>query len=271
MLYVMFVFFGCVPSNRKLPDALKEVSGVARLAGGKTYWINDGGNAAMLYQGGLPGEPFEGFDVSMENVDWEAMSPYRDSLLCICDIGDNRKKRLHVAIAIVNTEGKVLQQRNVYYPDGAFNAEACAIKGEVFYLLTKARFGKEGAQETNLAYLLILDLQSADSTMVIKDKLNFPYRSITDMAWQTEEELVIVAYNFRRKAAFAKTPTTVYSVEVDIDDHFRQNTLRARKVKAPFTWTQYESILPIGNGEVLIASEKTILFPPRWRIVSLPE
>lgn len=269
-LYVIFAFFSCVPSKRKLPSALQEVSGVVRLGSGETFWINDGGNPAMLYRGGVDGFPIVGFDVSMKNVDWEALSPYSDSLLCICDIGDNRMKRSQVAIAIVNTRGEVLRQRNIYYPEQPFNAEACAIKGETLYVLTKAKFGKKGATKTNLAYLFTLDLEQMDSTMTLKDELDFPYRSITDMAWQTDDELVVLGYDFRRKAAFAKTPTTVYTVEVDREDHFRENTLRARKIKAPFTWTQYESILPLGNGKVLIASEKTVLFPPRWRIVSLP-
>ncbi|MFK8055464.1 MAG: hypothetical protein AB8F78_05005 [Saprospiraceae bacterium] len=270
-LYVIFLFFGCVPNNRRLPKALKEVSGVTKLADGQTYWLNDGGNGPIVFSSVYKGEETKSFRVPYENVDWEGLTSYQDSLLCICDIGDNRQKRDHVGIAIVNTRGDILQQRKLYYPFAPFNAEACAIKGETFYILTKARFGSNGAEKINPAYLLTLDLQSQDTVLAIQDELDFPSRSVTDMAWQSDDELVIVGYNYKKKALFGKTPTTVYTVEVGKDDHFRQNTLRAKKIRAPFTWTQYESILPIGNGEVLIASEKTIFFPARWRAVSLPK
>ncbi len=270
ILYVTFLSFGCVPGNRKLPQELREVSGVARLANGNTYWINDGGNGPIVFYNSIPRQNSKSFSVSLENVDWEGMSPYRDSLLCICDIGDNRQKRKDIRIAIVNVKGEILEQRKIFYPSTPYNAEACAIKGETFYVLTKSRIGKKGAKQESEAFLMTLDLGTQDSILTLKDQISFHRRTITDMAWREDDELVIVGYDYRRKALFPKTLTSIYSVEVDASDHFRQNTLRERKVLAPFIWTQYESILPINEDEVMIASEKTALFAPRWRILKLP-
>ncbi len=262
--------FGCVPGNRKLPETLREVSGVARMSDGNTYWINDGGNPAELFEGGIDNRPVTRFDVSLPNVDWEGLTPYKDSLLCICDIGDNRQRRQEIKLGIIDLRGNLIEARNLYYPKQPYNAEACVIKGNDFYLLTKARMTSNGAAKVNLAYLFKLDLASGSSKLTLKDSLNFSRRAITDMAWVSDSTLAIVAYDYRAKSLFLKTLTSVYSVTIDENDHFRQNTLRERKVLAPFIWTQYESILPLGNGEVMIASEKTKLFPARWRIVSLP-
>ena len=262
--------FGCVPSNRKLPKALKEVSGVARLANGTTYWINDGGNIAEVFLDAIPRKGAKSFSVSFKNVDWEAMTVYQDSLLCICDIGDNRRRREKISIAIVNVAGTVLQERNLRYADRPSNAEACAIKNEKLYILTKNRMQKGGSNKNSSANLYTIDLQQPDSILTLRDSLILPQRSVTDMAWLASDKLAIVAYDFRRKGPFIKTLTSVFTVEIEKDDHFRENTLRESKVRAPFTWTQYECILPIGNNEVIIASENTRLFPARWRVVTLP-
>jgi len=143
--YVIFVSIGCVPSSRKLPKELREVSGVARTTNGNTYWINDGGNDALLFSDAIPRENVKSIPVDIPNVDWEALSSYRDSLLCICDIGDNRQKRDDVVVTVINTKGDVLTSRKLQYPQGPTNAEACSVKKEKLYILTKTRLKKNGA------------------------------------------------------------------------------------------------------------------------------
>ena len=272
--YVVILLFGClqscVPSRRTLPDELREVSGAVRTPDGTYVTLNDGGNAASLYRLTANGQA-EAVPLDIPNVDWEALAQYEDGTLCICDIGDNRKQRDHVDFYLV--EGPSTRQLQRNYPDGAHNAEACFIYDHQLYVLSKARVGWQ--QREKPAYLYRVDtLASGPQDMTLVDSLVLRRRVVTGASvLPASNRLAIVSYDFGRVLNFfPRTRPSVFTVELSGQGGFRQNTLRERRIRAPFALTQYEAIAPTDDAdEVIIFSEKTLWLPARQRRVSLPK
>ena len=90
----------------KLPAAISESSGLARVVNKKTFWThNDGGNTAELFEIEGNGKLVEVLKLpQIKNVDWEDMTQGPDGQLFIGDFGNNENRRRDLAIYKLNPE-----------------------------------------------------------------------------------------------------------------------------------------------------------------------
>ena len=297
LLATLATLCSCVPSHRQLPGELDEVSGVERI-GSVTYMINDSGNPPQLYSLRAPSvDSFNRYGIthtqqlSLPNVDWEALTAYADGTLCLCDIGDNRRARSGVQFHFVSSEGIQRSITRVYPNAQSHNAEACFVMHQQLFVLTKNRAGLSplGAQKKlpnlRVAYLYRVDTaRQGATTMVLQDSLELKASVVTDAAVvQGTSSLAILSYNYGRLLGFLPfTRTYITQIRLSPQGTFDQSKRRQRRVRSPFTLTQYEAIVPSPVAfqdedesepityEVDIFSERTLWLPARWRRVALP-
>ena len=264
------ILTSCIPAARRLPGALPEVSGVA-LLNGRLILINDGGNPAVIYHlrdSDARGSRFalDTFATPVRNHDWESIAAADGTAYTVCDIGDNAARR--DSVSFHRFEGtKYLGSTAAAYEGGARNAEACFHESGELFVIEKAEVGTRGLRPARL-YRLV------GHRLVLTGSLGLPRRSVTGAYVDSAGALHLVAYDYGFTLGLPYTRTSVFTVELERDAEqrvvgFRQNTLRERRVRAPFTLTQYEAIAPGLNNSDLIFSEKTLWIAPRMRSVSL--
>ncbi len=138
----------------EINEMVHEASGLetSRLYPGRLYHINDSGDKARVYVTDDKGQKARSISIQdfnpkdTEDLSLGACPIGKSSCLYVADIGDNRKARSSVQIAIIdeiNIEGKSVRPMNILtltYPEGAQNAESMAIhpSGDIF-IITKAK------------------------------------------------------------------------------------------------------------------------------------
>ncbi len=152
---VTFVF-GQKKKIAKLPDHLKEISGLAFLNDTVLIAHNDGGNNATLYFLNLLGVQIHSVLVeNAKNKDWEDITIDAKGFIYIADIGNNGNNRENLCIYKINSLG-ILKKTSViaekisiryseqkeFPPDVTnlhFDAEAIAFFNDSLYIFTKCR------------------------------------------------------------------------------------------------------------------------------------
>lgn len=259
----------CVPPSRRLPPVLAEASGLLyRPSPLGPIAINDGGNPAALHD---PFHASAAVAVAAPNRDWEALA-YLDSArrVCVCDVGDNARARESFAVYLIDEAGTVdtLVRR---YAGGPRDAEACYVHRGELYVATKARTGRRPRRKTAYLYRVPLH-EGAVAPLAPVDSLSLDRRAITGASTDGAGTLYFVAYDFDfALGLFPYTRTSVGSVSLKPDGRLDHASLRLRAVRAPFTLTQYEAIdVDRARGELVLLSERTAWWPPRWRRVAMP-
>ena len=85
----------------KLPDSIKESSGLI-FENNNSFWThNDGGNPDFLYHIDTNGSIIKQVKILRKNNDWEEMTVYKDKIL-IGDFGNNLNSRKNLAIHIID-------------------------------------------------------------------------------------------------------------------------------------------------------------------------
>ena len=140
-------------TNRALPSALKETSGLARSKRDPSlFWShNDAGNSATLYALSSDGKLQATVKVEGARLeDWEDIESApcaSGNCLFIGDIGDNDARRSFVTIYRVAepsrgaTATAPVVAMNARYPDGPRDAEALFVLAGDVYVVTKGRTG----------------------------------------------------------------------------------------------------------------------------------
>jgi hypothetical protein len=148
--------FGQKKKIAKLPEHLKEISGLAFLNDTVLIAHNDGGNDATLYFLNLKGEQFHSVKVeNAKNKDWEDITVDGKGNLFIGDIGNNGNNRDNLCIykissfGILKKESVTAEKINFRYSEQKdfppdlknlhFDAEALAYNNDSLYIFTKCR------------------------------------------------------------------------------------------------------------------------------------
>ncbi len=231
--------------------------------------INDSGHAGRLWRVNLHSGTAERFGDSLTNVDWEAIS-YDPAVrqYVVCDVGDNQRARNSVQVYRLDAGGKLLQSYALTYPDGAHDCEACLFRGDTLTLITKAQTLGGGKRRSAYVYKSVLG-RRGEGMLRLADSFELVRRSVTDAAWLDGGKVALVAYDFQLIGPIPFTRTKVYVGRLD---DLGADRYVSRRVRAPFTVTQYEAISRTSDkGGLLLASERTVIFPARWRRVSSPQ
>ena len=141
-----------LPRRTRLPAALKEVSGMARLPNGDCWLLNDGGNGPRLYLFDMAADSIrETRLLSCTNIDWEDLCADPAGNLYIGDFGNNFNNRRDLRIYRYNPASNALDSIVFAYPDQAafppagekdrnFDCEAMAFFDDSLHLFSKSRF-----------------------------------------------------------------------------------------------------------------------------------
>ncbi len=257
----------CVPAERRLPDSLDEISGWVMTSDSTAVAVNDSGNAGYLWSVDLRDGSAERFGESLPNRDWEAVA-YDSSAaeFIVCDIGDNGRVRSDVVAYRVDRLGQLRGAYTLVYPRGALDCEACLVRDDTLTLITKAK--TLGGGKCRMAYVYQAALTGGPAVgLQLRDSFVLRRRSVTDAVWLDDTDIAVLAYNFQLIGPLPFTKTTIYRASMA---GFRQNDYRVRKLRAPFTLTQYESVAVAPDRRSLfLASERTLVFPARWRRIDL--
>lgn len=136
----------------RLPEALCEVSGMARLPNGDLWMLNDGGNAPSLYRLDPVSDSIREIrSLSCTNIDWEDLSADPAGNLYIGDFGNNGNNRRDLCIYQYSLSTGMLDSILFSYPDQNvfppaeeknrnFDCEAMAFFRDSLHLFSKNRF-----------------------------------------------------------------------------------------------------------------------------------
>ncbi len=137
----------------RLPPAVNESSGLAKVEGKETFWThNDGGGKAEIYEVDLNGKLVSSCELrGIQNVDWEDLSRDSTGNLLIGDFGNNQNDRRDLRIYRVNLQDPAKSgliqfrygQQSEFPPsrrrDRYFDCEAFFAFGDSLYLFSKNR------------------------------------------------------------------------------------------------------------------------------------
>lgn len=138
-----------VQAYARLPEVLKESSGLTG-AGGGTFWLlQDGGNPAALHRVAATGQLIESLPLDLPNYDWESLAQDAAGNLYIGDFGNNANNRKNLRIFRLNQVSRQLDTIHFFYPEQKafppeakkernFDAEAFLWHKERLHLFTKS-------------------------------------------------------------------------------------------------------------------------------------
>ncbi|MCC7464700.1 MAG: hypothetical protein IT261_00435 [Saprospiraceae bacterium] len=141
-----------LPRRITLPEELKEVSGMTRLANGELWLLNDSRNPSNLYRYDPAQKKITAVHVlKTRNYDWEDLTHDTAGNLYIGDFGNNNNKRQNLRILVFNPTQGTLDSILFRYPDQTafppeketnwnFNCEAMVYYQDSLHLFSKNAF-----------------------------------------------------------------------------------------------------------------------------------
>lgn len=257
-LFPNAVLFGQKKKIAKLPDHLKEISGLAFLNDTVLIAHNDGGNDATLYFLNLKGEQFHSVLVeNAKNKDWEDITTDSKGNLYIGDIGNNENNRDNLCIYKINTlgilkkESVTAEKISIHYseqkdfpPDAKnlhFDSEAIAFYNDSLFIFTKCR--TEPFDGKSFCYSLPT---KPESYKLIKDfDLN-----IGKEGWWKD---CITAAEIKNKKCYLLTYNRIIVYTIVKGKFLFTSSISLESI------SQYESIAINSKGVIYIADEKNKL------------
>lgn len=262
----------------RLPNELKEASGLYIAGLDSLWWHNDSGDKPQLVLTDRNGKLKKQLFVAAQNRDWEDLTADKNGNLYIGDFGNNQNKRKDLCIYIYNPERQKIDSIVFKYPDQtAFPPPPAQcnfdLEGFFWHLDTLHLFSKNRLLSGNYyTKHYTLPAQAGNYTATFQDSIFLKNRVITAAAISKNGKTVALLSYFYKKilGIFPKTRTTIWTIQDFNDNHILQGKLKSQKVwKFPFIPTQYECIDFIDDNTVYIASEKTILFKQKAKRIKL--
>lgn len=151
-LLPILLFSQALPRRVDLPPALKEVSGMTRMANGDLWLLNDSNNPADLFRfDPIAGKVLEVKHLPVQNFDWEDLTHDLSGNLYIGDFGSNYNKRRNLRIFRYHPGTGALDSIQFQYPDQNafpparvedwnFNCEAMIFFQDSLHIFSKNSF-----------------------------------------------------------------------------------------------------------------------------------
>ena len=281
---ILFFFFSsCCATGRakkrfKLPAALREVSGLYIQNDSSFWWLNDGGNPAILYQTNPCGKETKRIAFEdLHNKDWEDLSQDEQGNIYIGDFGNNANTRKDLRIYIFNPKEESLDSILFHYPDQKhfpprpkfrnFDMEAFFWHQGKLHLFSKNKLGHGNYYCKHYT----LEARAGTQTAQLLDSIYLPKRVVTAAAISPDGKTVaLLAYHFKMRFGFLpNSAATVFYFSDFQGDLFFNGKMHKRRIPPYVIATQFESLDFFDNRYIYVASEQTLFIKAKAKRLRL--
>ncbi len=257
------------PKTIRLPDVLREVSGLWVASSDSLWWQNDGGHTPTLYCTDLSGNvldtvPFK----SIKNIDWEDLTADDRGRIYIGDFGNNLNRRKNLKIYIYQPgSGKIdsiqfnYQEQTAFPPDRfdqGFDMEAFFYHQDSLHLFSKNR-AKYG---NYLTRHYVLPTRPGNYTIRAVDSLILKRKLITGACISPDGKTVaMTAYNYGRfLGIFPWVKNKVFFFSEFADNRFLRGKIRKRRAPGFIFPKQYEALDFYDEETLYLGTERVLFF-----------
>lgn len=254
----------------RLPDVLKEVSGLHYAGPDSLWWLNDSGNSPTLYLTNGVGEIKDQIRLPIRNVDWEDLTGDDKGRLYIGDFGNNRSLRRDLKIYVYEPASGALDSIAFRYPDQSdyngtsatqsFNVEGFFWHQDSLHLFSKSKLPKSNY----LTKHYVLSQEGEEQVAELRDSIVLKKRAVTAAAIDpTTGRVALLSYYYKIVLGFwPVSKASVYFFEDYPAGYFLRGK-QSRKKASCLLSLQYESLDFVDDKYLYIASEQTKFFRPR--------
>lgn len=252
------------PRRIRLPQTLREISGMARLPNGDWWVLNDGGNASVIYRLGASGKNIlEKHNLPCPNRDWEDMCADPQGNLYIADVGNNFNNRRDLCVFRYQPQSKTLDSIVFSYPDQRdfppsnmrnwnYDCEAMVFFQDSLHLFSKNRF-----KSNHIVKHYVIPAKPGRYVAELRDSIRLKNRVVSGAAISADgRTLALTSYMLGFKLGFIPfTKASVfYFTGFRGSMFFKGNKKRVRLPKFMIA-RQFESIMEWSPGCWLAANE----------------
>lgn len=252
------------PRRIRLPETLREISGMARLPNGDWWVLNDGGNAASLYRLDSTGKGIaETRLLPCPNRDWEDLCADPQGNLYIADVGNNFNQRRNLCVFRYNPVSKTLDSIVFSYPDQRdfppsnmrdwnYDCEALVFFQDTLHLFSKNRF-----KSNHIVKHYVIPAKPGRYVAELRDSIRLKNRVVSGAAMSSDgKTLALTTYIVGFKFVFIPftKASAFYFTDFRGSMFFSGNKKRVRLPKFLIA-RQFESILEWRPGFWLAANE----------------
>ncbi|MBK6931309.1 MAG: hypothetical protein IPH12_10760 [Saprospirales bacterium] len=257
-----------LPGRRsKLPDAVREVSGMIRTQDGKVWLLNDSRNPPELFLfDPSSGALLETRRLPVPNRDWEDLAQDNRGNLYIGDFGNNRNARrdlcifrYHIASGALDSIRFAYPDQNAYPPTDPrawnFNCEAMVFFEDSLHLFSKNVF-----RGNFLTKHYVLPARPGRYVAILRDSMTLKNRVITGAALSPDgKTFAVTSYIAGKKLGFIPyTRATAYFFRGYSGSQFLRGRRKARRLPKCLIARQFESVTWWDENYWLIANEGRI-------------
>ncbi len=262
----------------RLPEVLREVSGLHYAAADSLWWLNDSGNSPTLYLTNGVGEIKEEIRLPIRNVDWEDLTGDDKGRLYIGDFGNNRSLRKDLKIYVYEPGSGTLDSIAFQYPDqsnynGTSATQSFNVEGFFWHQDSLHLFSKSQLPKSNyLTKHYVLSQQGRNQMAELRDSIVLKKRAVTAAAIDpTTGRVALLSYYYKVVLGFWPiSKASVYFFEDYPTGYFLRGK-QSRKKASCLLALQYESLDFIDGKYLYIASEQTKFFKPRVKRLRIPK
>ncbi len=253
------------PKTIRLPDVLREVSGLWAASSDSLWWQNDGGHTPTLYCTDLSGNILDTVPFKfIKNIDWEDLTADDRGRIYIGDFGNNLNRRKNLKIYIYQPgSGKIdsiqfnYQEQTAFPPDQAgqgFDMEAFFYHQDSLHLFSKNR-AKYG---NYLTRHYVLPTRPGNYTIRAVDSLILKRKLITGACISPDGKTVaMTAYNYGRfLGIFPWVKNKVFFFSEFEGNRFFRGKIRKRRAPGFIFPKQYEAVDFLDDQTLYLATER---------------
>ncbi|MDP5169402.1 MAG: hypothetical protein NWR72_04105 [Bacteroidia bacterium] len=266
------------PKKIKLPNIIREASGLFIEGPDKLWWHNDSGGEPSLYLTDRHGTLIDSLLIKgAVNRDWEDMTVDPNGNWYLGDFGNNRNNRQDLTIYIWKKAEATLDSIRFSYPEQKafppprdqwkYNLEGFFWDNDSLHIFTKNKIG-QGNDVTR--HYALSDKPGTQQARLV-DSCYLKNRVVTAAAMSHDgEEIALVAYTFGTVLGFIpRAAATLYVWSDYPPGKYFQGTMRAYRLCSWPLPTQFECVDFWDDDTVIVASEATLWQPARARRVKL--